>query len=207
MKRYGNRKTFVVRRKEVSLNEFQAEIVYWKKVAVIKGGCLDLIDGEMVAKAGRMVESSTHFMVSSIGDVRMDDRVSCDGKDYKVTFVYNPMELNHHLEVELELLTTENRKPTNMIYWGVSADAMLNAEQVLALHSKEVSTKTLNETLIPVDEYIYFAYPADLGNATVRMNDLIDMDFEVSEVVINGINHYLYRSEDQLDGEQNIQVM
>jgi SPP1 family predicted phage head-tail adaptor len=207
MKRFRSKQTMVVKRKQTTESTMGFEIDIWVKAFTTKGGYIDAISGKRVEQAEKMVNTSTHTLICEVCDIRNDDRIVISGKIYRVNYVYNPMEANHHLEVELELVTEDNRQPVNQIYFGLSTNTLLTATEILLLNSQETEKKSLRQTLTPVDEYIYFAYPIDFGRATVRLNEMLDLSFTIEEVVINGINHYVYRSGSLLNGSYELEVI
>ncbi|MEK5486797.1 hypothetical protein [Lysinibacillus sp. FSL M8-0355] len=94
--------------------------IYRAKETLIKGrthydynkhcnvsGVIDLLSGGVNLKAMKMVEESTHILICGVDDIQIGDYVTCNGNTkrvYEVTFVDNPMNRNHHLEVELKFL-------------------------------------------------------------------------------------------------------
>lgn len=70
-------------------------------------GVIDLLSGGVSLKTMKMVEDSTHILICGMADIQIGDYVTCNQNNkrvYEVVFVDNPMNRNHHLEVELEFL-------------------------------------------------------------------------------------------------------
>ena len=70
-------------------------------------GVIDLLSGGVSLKTMKMVEDSTHILICGVVDIQIGDYVTCNHNNkrvYEVVFVDNPMNRNHHLEVELKFL-------------------------------------------------------------------------------------------------------
>ena len=174
---YRSRQRMVVKRRVTEKNAFNFEIVSWKKVSTVKGGYIDAINGEMIKQGERRVETSTHLLVCDYANIQINDRIVVNGKSYQVNFVYNPMEANRHLEVELELVTESNKEPVKNIYFGTNTNETLTASDVAELDSMEAEDKSLRQSFVVEGEYISFAYPVEFGKASVRLNGMLDMSF------------------------------
>lgn len=70
-------------------------------------GYLDLITGTNISvQQEALVEQSTHILITDYfygyeDSIKSDMVVNIDDKYYRITFVDNPMEQNHHLEIYL----------------------------------------------------------------------------------------------------------
>jgi hypothetical protein len=89
-------------RREVQTKSDIGSISATKKHVGCLYGYLTSKRGEANSVAEKLVEQSTHtFFSKTIGDVRVNDTLEVLGKVYKVDYVDNPGNVNHHLEVYL----------------------------------------------------------------------------------------------------------
>lgn len=73
-------------------------------------GVIDLLSGSIANKAMKFVEESTHILLCSVSDIQIGDWITENdntNRVYEVTYSDNPMNRNHHLEVELKYLPDE----------------------------------------------------------------------------------------------------
>lgn len=98
---------FTIKRRTTTLNSFNAEIETYVPHLTIYGN-LDLLTGNTTIKYGKNNESSTHLLICDVCDIQENDKIYFKNKIFKVNFVDNPMELDDHLEIELELVVTDN---------------------------------------------------------------------------------------------------
>lgn len=64
--------------------------------------------------------------------------------------------------------------PRNRRYWGVSATAAITDAEILALSSELATSRVqTHNNFNPSGQYIYFAYPAAFGLATIKFNGYI----------------------------------
>lgn len=79
-----------------------------KDVTYTSQGYLDLISGTNDnTMLNAKVEQSTHILITEYFDwykSLIDDKksIQCDGKEFSITYVDNPVGLNHHLEIYLQ---------------------------------------------------------------------------------------------------------
>lgn len=65
-------------------------------------GVIDQLTGNEMVEADRIAENSTHILIGEVVDIKRQDRVIANGKQFNVRNVDNPMNLNRHLEIMLE---------------------------------------------------------------------------------------------------------
>lgn len=91
-------------------------------------------------------------------------------------------------------------------HWGVSANETLTDSQIRALSGNEfVTSRTTSKVITAANEYLYIAYPASLGEATININGLLNTAFVL---VTRGYTNYygyesqyhIYRSQYKLTG-------
>ena len=81
-------------------NELGQEIFEHKKVAEFTG-YMDMLDGsESTDKLAYLVDS-THVILTKgmTVNAEIEDKIEVNGKSYEVTYVDNPVNIGHHLEI------------------------------------------------------------------------------------------------------------
>ena len=81
-------------------NELGQEIFEYKKVAEFIG-YMDMLDGnESTDKLAYLVDS-THIILTKdmTFSAEIEDKIEVNGKTYEVTYVDNPVNIGHHLEI------------------------------------------------------------------------------------------------------------
>lgn len=94
---------FTVKRSTVTVSS-GASVKTWANVSTTNKGVLNDLSGSMIRKYERKVSESTHLLLCGVIDVVSDDHIVYDSKEYEVTFVSNPAQKDHHLEVELRFM-------------------------------------------------------------------------------------------------------
>lgn len=92
--------------------------------------------------------------------------------------------------------------PRNKRYWGLSASTTITDAEILALSSELATSRvqTRND-FNPTGQYIYFAYPASFGLATIKFNGYIATSaFQMTpRPFVNAYQHeeayYIYRTQ------------
>lgn len=198
-------KQFKVRRKTFTFNDLGSEIATWKTIDTISG-VIDTLSGSERSIGGKIVQDSTHVLIINEQiDISVDDRLLQDGKQYDVTNVDVPLGASH-MEVEVKYIRTEEDDFVNSIFFGVSAVQSLTEVEINAFESVVTEERKLLQTLVPVTQYVYVVYPASFGDATIRANNVLELDWIKSEVVVNGINSFVYRSKNTKDGSIKLEL-
>lgn len=79
----------------------------------------------------------------------------------------------------------------NKIYWGTNANTSLNNSAVLALTNNTLSTAK-NRTIVlnGSGQYVYYCYPASMGDATFTVNGLVSTAWtKTTQDVTNAFNN------------------
>jgi hypothetical protein len=84
-------------------------------------------------------------------------------------------------------------------YWGLSSLLTLASADILALDSEFTTTKTQTRLFYPTNQYLYFDYPADFGEAAFVVNGLTNTAWEKTTVNVTNAAGYesfyfVYRS-------------
>ena len=81
-------------------NELGQEIFEHKKVAEFIG-YMDMLDGNESTDKLAYLADSTHIILTKdmTVNVEIEDKIEVNGKSYEVTYVDNPVNIGHHLEI------------------------------------------------------------------------------------------------------------
>ena len=81
-------------------NELGQEIFEYKKVAEFIG-YMDMLDGNESTDKLAYLADSTHIILTKDTTVNaeIEDKIEVNGKLYEVTYVDNPVNIGHHLEI------------------------------------------------------------------------------------------------------------
>ena len=81
-------------------NELGQEIFEHKKVAEFIG-YMDMLDGNESTDKLAYLADSTHIILTKDTTVNaeIEDKIEVNGKSYEVTYVDNPVNIGHHLEI------------------------------------------------------------------------------------------------------------
>lgn len=81
-------------------NELGQEIFEHKRVAVF-AGYMDMLDGSESTDKLAYLAESTHVILTKdmTVDAEIEDKIEVNGKNYEVTYVDNPVNIGHHLEI------------------------------------------------------------------------------------------------------------
>ncbi|HET8319229.1 TPA: phage head closure protein [Streptococcus pneumoniae] len=81
-------------------NELGQEIFEYKQVAVFEG-YMDMLDGSESTDKLAYIADSTHVILTKDRTVNaeIEDKIEVNGKTYEVTYVDDPVNIGHHLEI------------------------------------------------------------------------------------------------------------
>ena len=81
-------------------NELGQEIFEYNKVAEFTG-YMDMLDGNESTDKLAYLEDSTHIILTKdmTVNIEIEDKIEASGKSYEVTYVDNPVNIGHHLEI------------------------------------------------------------------------------------------------------------
>ncbi len=81
-------------------NELGQEIFEYKKVAEFIG-YMDMLDGNESTDKLAYLADSTHIILTKdmTFSAEIEDKIEVNGKTYEVTYVDNPVNIGHHLEI------------------------------------------------------------------------------------------------------------
>jgi hypothetical protein len=94
---------FVERYEEVGLNRLKEPIYQWQRDSDPVNGWFDMLTGDEASSTNSFIAESSHIFVTE--DVTLDISSQCrlynnkSGLTFEITYVDNPVELDHHLEI------------------------------------------------------------------------------------------------------------
>lgn len=91
-------------------------------------------------------------------------------------------------------------------YFGLSSQTSLQTADLDSLSTDFASSRNLSRAFNPVDQFVYFIYPATLGTATFTVNGTVSTDWLLTVVSYNSITYNVYRSSATLTGLYQITV-
>ena len=99
---------FVERYAEVGLNRLKEPIYQWQRDSDPVNGWFDMLTGDEASSTNSFIAESSHIFVTE--DVTLDVSSKCrlynnkSGLTFEITYVDNPVELDHHLEIYCKLV-------------------------------------------------------------------------------------------------------
>ena len=81
-------------------NELGQEVFEHQRVAEFTG-YMDMLDGSESTEKLAYLADSTHVVLTKdmTVNVEIEDKIEVSGKSYEVTYVDNPVNIGHHLEI------------------------------------------------------------------------------------------------------------
>ena len=67
-------------------------------------GLIRPLTGRELFASGKQTSFSTHRLYCDVADIDVKDQIVANGNTFQVRYVENPNNLNHHLEVDMELI-------------------------------------------------------------------------------------------------------
>lgn len=101
----GGNKEAILQEKTVSKNEIGGNIITWENKYNLKGFLDFLSGGSEYANYNAKIQESTHVFICDYTSIDIEEnqcRLIVDNKEYEITLIDNPMELNKHLEFYLK---------------------------------------------------------------------------------------------------------
>lgn len=180
-----------VKKRKVEPNEYGTEIVRFDYLGKMSG-YLDFISIDKGEVAQKIVEDSTHiFICDTKLDVKQGDRVMIDGDIYEVNFVDRPM-LGKRAEIELKLTLEQNSMLDSYIYFGFSNYDNLIEMDILKSNNDIMKEKSFSKEVTGEGKNVFIAYPKTFGKASIMLNHKPVVDWNISEVMVMGVIHYVY---------------
>lgn len=91
---------YLLKRAKIGENELGQETYSYKRTAVF-AGYMDMLTGDEALDKMAYVKDSTHVILTKDMTVRaeIDDKIEVNGQTYDLTYVDDPVNIGHHLEI------------------------------------------------------------------------------------------------------------
>lgn len=182
-------------KRSTGVSEYGTEVTSWIDLGNVSG-YLDTISTSKSEVAGKIVQDSTHmFLTREIEDIKQGDRLKFGASMYEINYVDNPMDMNHHLEIELKLVPEQETQTENLMYFGFMSTTDVSEMDILGLGSQAIKAKAFSATLTADATNLVLAYPKTFGKSSIRINNKLITNWNIQELTINGVTHFVYSTE------------
>lgn len=191
-----NRKASVKRNIPVD-NEYGSEIDNYKHLGIVSG-FFDIFTIDRGEIAQKIIEDTTHlFICETKLDIKQGDRFFIDGLEYEVNFVDRP-QLQKLAMIELKKTLHQNNMVDSFIYIGSGReDGHLIEMDVISWRFDKypITERKFSQSVELKDKNLYIVYPKSFGKGSIRLDGRPVVDWEISELMIDGFVHYVYKTE------------
>ena len=188
-----NRKASVKRNIPVD-NEYGSEIDNYKHLGIVSG-FFDIFTIDRGEIAQKIIEDTTHIFICETSlDIKQGDRFFVDGLEYEVNFVDRP-QLQKLAMIELKKTLHQNDMVDNFIYIGGTEEELLIEMDVLSFDRYPITERSFSQSVEVNDKNLYIVYPKSFGKGSIRLDGRPVVDWEISELMIDGFVHYVYKAE------------
>lgn len=188
-----NRKANVKRNIPVD-NDYGSEIDNYVDLGVVSG-FFDIFTIELGEVAQKIIEDTTHIFICETSlDIKQGDRFFIDNVEYEVNFVDRP-QLQKLAMIELKKTLHQNDMVDNFIYIGGTEEELLIEMDVLSFDKYPITERSFSQSVELKDKNLYIVYPKSFGKGSIRLDGRPVVDWEISELMIDGFVHYVYKTE------------
>ena len=188
-----NRKANVKRNIPVD-NDYGSEIDNYIDLGVVSG-FFDIFTIELGEVAQKIIEDTTHIFICETSlDIKQGDRFFIDNVEYEVNFVDRP-QLQKLAMIELKKTLHQNDMVDNFIYIGGTEEESLIEMDVLSFDRYPITERNFSQSVELKDKNLYIVYPKSFGKGSIRLDGKPVVDWEISELMIDGFVHYVYKTE------------
>ena len=188
-----NRKASVKRNIPVD-NDYGSEIDNYIDLGVVSG-FFDIFTIELGEVAQKIIEDTTHIFICETSlDIKQGDRFFIDNVEYEVNFVDRP-QLQKLAMIELKKTLHQNDMVDNFIYIGGTEEELLIEMDVLSFDKYPITERSFSQSVELKDKNLYIVYPKSFGKGSIRLDGRPVVDWEISELMIDGFVHYVYKTE------------
>lgn len=188
-----NRKASVKRNIPVD-NEYGSEIDNYIDLGIVSG-FFDIFTIELGEVAQKIIEDTTHIFICETSlDIKQGDRFFIDNVEYEVNFVDRP-QLQKLAMIELKKTLHQNDMVDNFIYIGGTEEELLIEMDVLSFDRYPITERSFSQSVELKDKNLYIVYPKSFGKGSIRLDGRPVVDWEISELMIDGFVHYVYKTE------------
>ena len=188
-----NRKANVKRNIPVD-NDYGSEVDNYIDLGVVSG-FFDIFTIELGEVAQKIIEDTTHIFICETSlDIKQGDRFFIDNVEYEVNFVDRP-QLQKLAMIELKKTLHQNDMVDNFIYIGGTEEESLIEMDVLSFDRYPITERNFSQSVELKDKNLYIVYPKSFGKGSIRLDGKPVVDWEISELMIDGFVHYVYKTE------------
>lgn len=188
-----NRKASVKRNIPVD-NDYGSEINNYIDLGIVSG-FFDIFTIDRGEIAQKIVEDTTHIFICETSlDIKQGDRFFIDNVEYEVNFVDRP-QLQKLAMIELKKTLHQNDMVENFIYIGGTEEELLIEMDVLSFDRYPITERSFSQSVELKDKNLYIVYPKSFGKGSIRLDGRPVVDWEISELMIDGFVHYVYKTE------------
>lgn len=188
-----NRKANVKRNIPVD-NDYGSEVDNYIDLGVVSG-FFDIFTIELGEVAQKIIEDTTHIFICETSlDIKQGDRFFIDNVEYEVNFVDRP-QLQKLAMIELKRTLHQNDMVDNFIYVGGTEEELLIEMDVLSFDRYPITERNFSQSVELKDKNLYIVYPKSFGKGSIRLDGKPVVDWEMSELIIDGFVHYVYKTE------------
>ena len=188
-----NRKASVKRNIPVD-NDYGSEIDNYIDLGIVSG-FFDIFTIELGEVAQKIIEDTTHIFICETSlDIKQGDRFFIDNVEYEVNFVDRP-QLQKLAMIELKKTLHQNDMVDNFIYIGGTEEELLIEMDVLSFDRYPITERNFSQSVEVKDKNLYIVYPKSFGKGSIRLDGRPVVDWEISELMIDGFVHYVYKTE------------
>lgn len=188
-----NRKASVKRNIPVD-NDYGSEVDNYIDLGIVSG-FFDIFTIDRGEIAQKIIEDTTHIFICETSlDIKQGDRFFIDGLEYEVNFVDRP-QLQKLAMIELKKTLHQNDMVDNFIYIGGTEEELLIEMDVLSFDKYPITERSFSQSVELKDKNLYIVYPKSFGKGSIRLDGRPVIDWEISELMIDGFVHYVYKTE------------
>ena len=188
-----NRKASVKRNIPVD-NDYGSEVDNYIDLGIVSG-FFDIFTIELGEVAQKIIEDTTHIFICETSlDIKQGDRFFIDNVEYEVNFVDRP-QLQKLAMIELKKTLHQNDMVDNFIYIGGTEEELLIEMDVLSFDRYPITERSFSQSVEVKDKNLYIVYPKSFGKGSIRLDGRPVVDWEISELMIDGFVHYVYKTE------------
>ena len=188
-----NRKASVKRNIPVD-NDYGSEVDNYIDLGIVSG-FFDIFTIDRGEIAQKIIEDTTHIFICETSlDIKQGDRFFIDNVEYEVNFVDRP-QLQKLAMIELKKTLHQNDMVDNFIYIGGTEEELLIEMDVLSFDRYPITERSFSQSVELKDKNLYIVYPKSFGKGSIRLDGRPVVDWEISELMIDGFVHYVYKTE------------
>lgn len=179
-------------RNEKEINKYGSSVSKYKELGYIRGflGYMSIEKGQLAQK---MVEDTTHIFICDTGlDIVQDDIIIVKGVEYQVNYVDRP-DMGTRAEIELEKSPQQKDMLELFTYFGKSSRDRLIESDVLSFDRTKTTDKLFTGSCEGKGDKLFIVQPKQFGKASIRLNHKPVIDYNIDEIMIEGIKHYIYK--------------